>query len=617
MQQTLAATFFDRVASHGDRVAVLFKDGSKTYRNLTWSQYGRMVREMAYGLASLGFEPGQAAAILSNTSHLWVASDMAIMANGAVSVPVYPTSSKADIQYILDDSKAKFAFVQSESLMTKVLSVKDKLPHLERIVLLQAPSGGKSLSDLPAVKGNEPFVMGLEELQEAGRQFIVEQPQMIDERIRATQHQSLATIIYTSGTTGVPKGVMLTYENIFGVLNDLPAVIPVDCNDIYLSFLPLSHVFERVCGEFYWIKQGDICAFAEGIEHVAKNMAEVQPSMILVVPRVLDKIHAKVKAGIAGASGRARALIEWAIEVGKEVFRHKSEGKPVRFGLQAKHWVAEKLVFQKLRNRIGSRLRLVVSGGAPATREVIEFFNAVGINTLEGYGLTETTAPVCVNLSTCNKPGTVGPCLPSVKMKIAQDGEILFKGPGVFKGYFNANEMTHEVFDEDGWFHTGDIGTVDGNGYLKITDRKKDLIVNSSGKNIAPQRIEALLKTIPIVSQAIIFGDKKKTLVSIFTLDEHATCELASERGWSYNDFQQLTSHPELKKYLRSHLDEIGKQLADYERVRNFVVLPHDLSVDAGELTATLKVKRNVVAQKYKDLIDSMYKDEMLVGSSR
>ncbi len=615
MHQTLATIFFKRVSSLPSVEAVRFKEGRGPYRSLSWGEFGKMVREMAAGLASMGFEAGQSAAILSNTSHLWVASDLAIMANGAVSVPIYPTSSQADIQYILDNSGAQFIFVQSEGLMNKVLAVKEQLPNLKKIILLSAPSGGKSLSEL---KIDSAFVLGLEELQECGRNYQVENDAVLDRRMNETKSSAVATIIYTSGTTGTPKGVMLTYENIFGVLNDLPNVIPITPKDVYLSFLPLSHVFERICGEFYWLAQGDVCAFAEGIEHVSKNMSEVEPSMILVVPRVLDRIYAKVRAGIMGASGRSRSLIEWSLEAGKEVFRLTADGKSPGPLLNARAWLAEKLVFAKLRARIGRNLRLVVSGGAPATREVIEFFNAIGITTLEGYGLTETTAPVSVNVPSRVKAGTVGKALKSTQIKTAEDGEIMIKGPGVFKGYFKADEQTAEAFDENGWFHTGDIGIIDGDGYVKITDRKKDLIINSAGKNIAPQRIEATLKQVPIIAQAIVFGDKKKHLVAILTLDEHATTELANDKGWSFNSYAELSAMSELKQYLRKEINDCSKQLADYERVRNITVLPHDLSVEHGELTATLKVKRNVIFKNYKDVIDKLYKeDESLVGSGR
>lgn len=616
MQQNLAAVFFERASLLGATVAVRYKEGRGPYRDLGWDIFSGMVKEMAAGLALLGLERGACAAILSQTSHLWVASDFSILSCGAVSVPVYPTSSQADIEYILNNSQSQVLFVQNEGLLKKVLTVRDDLPHLQKIILLSAPEGGRSLTELNI---DRELVIGLEELQELGRNHLSCQPTIVEERMRLTGQEDLATVIYTSGTTGTPKGAKLTHGNVLTVLEDLRQIIPLSSSDVYLSFLPLSHVFERICGEFYWMHSGGVCAFAEGIEHVAKNMAEIEPSMILVVPRVLDRIYAKVKAGIAGASWRARRLIEWAVAVGEEWAKHSWEGRAPRPGLVAKRWLAEKLVLGKLRARIGRRLRLVVTGGAPATKEAIQFFHSIGITTLEGYGLTETTAPATVNRPQKIKIGTVGSVLPSVEIKLADDGEIFIKGPTVFKGYFNAELATSEAFC-DGWFCTGDIGIIDGDGYITITDRKKDLIVDSAGKNIAPQKVESVLKTIPYVSQAIVFGDRKKHLVALLTVDEQATCEFARERNWTFNSFAELVAAPELTQQLRKEINDSSRQLADCERIRQFAILPAELSVETGELTPTLKIKRNVVAAKYKDLLDSLYQEEsvpVLVSSAR
>lgn len=606
MQQTLASVFCQRVSAMGDRVAVRYKEGRSPYRDLTWQEFGRMVTEMAFGLAALGVERGSRAAIMSGTSHLWTAADLSIIVAGGVSVPIYPTSSQADVRHILTNSSASIVFVANEALLNKLLPLVDDLPELKKIVLMSSPANGRSLSELDVDSGR---VLGIEELQELGRCHIVEKPKLIEERLAAGQTADPVTVIYTSGTTGVPKGVLLTHANILSVLEDLTHVLPISSEDVYLSFLPLSHVFERVCGEFYWLHSGGVCAFAEGIEHVAKNMAEVEPSMILVVPRLLDRIYAKVKSGINGASARARRLIEWALGVGEEMVRHAAEDKQPRPGLVAKHWLAERLVFRKLRARIGKNLRLIVCGGAPATPEVILFFNAIGITTLEGYGLTETAAPLTVNRINKIKPGTVGSPLPSVSLKIAEDSEILVKGPTVFTGYFKDEQSTAEVF-EDGWFRTGDIGVLDADGYLTITDRKKDIIVNSAGKNIAPQRVEAVLKSLPLVSQAIVFGDKRKHLVALLTLDEQAALEFARDRSWPHQDFAQLASSAELVSYLRRELNEKGGDLADHEKVRNFAILPAELSIERGELTATLKIKRSIVAQHYKELIEGLYREE-------
>lgn len=616
MPQSLAHLLVERVQKSGPKSAVRYKEHRSSYRDTSWEDFGRLVREMSYGLASLGLEKGGRAALLSMTSQHWVAADLSIIGCAGISVPIYPTSSSSDIEHILNNSETSFLFVHNEALLNRVLAVREKLTGIKKIILLTPPAKGRSLSDLNLEEG---LVIGLEELLELGRALAAEKPELLQERIKDLSHDELATVIYTSGTTGIPKGVMLTHGNIISVLNDLPGLIPIGEEDTYLSFLPLSHVFERVCGEFYWVYTGATCAFAEGIEHVGKNMAEASPTIMLVVPRILDKIYSKVKAGVDGASPRSRQLIEWAIAVGKEAQSHKNESKPLRKMLQAKIWFAEKMVLSKLRDRIGANLRLVVSGGAPATPAVVEFFNAIGISVLEGYGLTETAAPTNVNLIAKNKFGTVGPTLPSVEMKVAEDGEILFKGPSVFKGYYCADEMTAEVFS-DGWFHSGDIGIVDADGYLKITDRKKDIIVNSAGKNIAPQKIESSLKTIPLISQAIVFGDKRKTLVALITLEEGVSIEFARERGWSFKDFAELIESTELKKHLDKEIQEKCKEHADYERVRNFSILPQELSVEAGELTATLKIKRNVIRERYKELVESMYKDKedvaMLAGTA-
>lgn len=606
MQQSIAHLFVERVGKTPSAPAVKYKENRGPYTEMTWSEFDGLVREIAYGLVSLGMQPGDCGAVMAATSYYWVAADFSIICSGGVSAPIYPTSSSSDIEHILNNSQAKVAFVHNETLLKRVLAVAPRVSTLQKIVLLAPPAKGKTLADLgvPA-----DLVITLDQLRQAGKQEQLARPDLIDKRMAAIQSDDLATIIYTSGTTGTPKGVMLTHKNILTVVYDLNDIIPVGESDMYLSFLPLSHVFERVCGEFFWLENGACIAFAEGIEHVAKNMQEVNPSILLVVPRILDKIYAKVNAGIAGASGRARRLIEWSLDVGKEVQRHKNEGRPVRKMLEAKHWLAEKLVFSKLREKIGPKLGLIVSGGAPASSEVIEFFNAIGITVLEGYGLTETAAPTNVNRVNKNKFGTVGPTLPSVQLKIADDGEILFKGPSIFAGYNRADDMTKEVFT-DGWFHSGDIGVIDSDGYLKITDRKKDIIVNSAGKNIAPQKVENVLKTIALVSQAIVFGDKKKTLVALLTLDEQATTSFAQERGWQFKDYADLLRLPELRKYLKNEIHDRCKQLADYERVFNFAVLPHELSVERGELTATLKVKRNVLKSTYKDLVESLYKED-------
>lgn len=614
MGKNLAAIFHNRAKELGDWPALEYKVGKQPYQKMSWRDASTFVRELAQGLADLGLETGGKAAIFSNTSHLWVLADIATLSNCSVSVPIYPTCSTSDIEYILNNSEAQIVFVQNERLLKKVLSIKDKASKVKALVVMY-PENAKALEEAKKGVPNN-FIKTLDEVREMGARSLVTQGQIAEKRITAAKPDELATIIYTSGTTGTPKGVPLTHKNIISVLEDLDRnILPVSKDDVYLSYLPLSHVFERVCGEFYWLCNGGTCAFAEGIEHLGKNMAEVHPTMILCVPRVIDKIYSKVRSGIDGATGSKKQLIEWALSVGTEMVKARADGKAAGPALLAKHFLAEKLVFKKLRDRIGTRLRLIVSGGAPATPEVLMFFNAIGFNCLEGYGLTETAAPLCVNRLGRVKMGTVGPTLPSVKMKLGEENELMVSGPTVFKGYYRNDEATHEAFDGK-WFKTGDIVTVDSDGYVKITDRKKDIIVNSAGKNIAPQKVEAVIKTVPLVSQAVVFGDKKKALVALLTLDESTTMEFVREQGWSFDSFEQAARSKELNQFVKKELQNRSNTLAEYEQVKKFTILPQDLSVEAGELTATLKIKRNVVGKNYKETIDSLYDERPVVVPS-
>lgn len=595
----------------GNRTAFIYKVGREPYQESSWSDLGDRTETLAFGLASLGLMPDGKAAIFSATSHFWVLADLSILSNGSISVPIYPTSSLLDIEFILDNSGAEIVFVQNKKLLAKIDSVKDKAPQVKALVLMEdteVEAGETSPAGIP--------VYSVKTLEKLGAQLKQEHCELIYRRTEARGTDDLATIIYTSGTTGTPKGVPLSHGNIMAVTEDLKKVSPLTNKDVYLSYLPLSHVFERVCGQFYWLHSGGACAFAEGIEYMAKNMAEVNPTMILVVPRVLDRIYAKVKSGIEGASGRSRTLIEWSIEIGKEIVEHRQVDKTPRKALQLKHWLAEKLVYRKLRQRIGPNLRLIVSGGAPATREVLSFFNAIGIPAVEGYGLTETAAPLSVNPLTRVKLGTVGATLPSVEARISEDGEILVKGPSIFKGYYKNEEVSREAF-EDGWFRTGDIGTIDGDSYITITDRKKDIIVNSAGKNIAPQRVEAIIKTIPLVNQSVVFGDKRKHLVALICLDEQATLEFACENGWACESFEEIAGSKQINELIKKELKSRSQSLADYEQVKRFAILTSELSVEAGELTATLKIKRNVVAENYKPLINALYDDKLAVPAAQ
>lgn len=613
--RNLATILRSRIASMADRPAMLHKPKGQTYESITWSEMGNVVEKLAFGLSSLGIDMGAKVAIFSQTSHFWVLADFATIYNGAVSVPIYPTSSLSDIEYIINNSEAEVVFVQNQRLLKKFDNLVEKLPSLKKLVLMEPDKDSDLEKVAETCKLPRTMLMSFSDLILSGEVEMAENPNDLQYKWSNTKIDDLATIIYTSGTTGTPKGVPLTHSNIIRLVEDLRQIIPIGDDDLYLSYLPLSHVFERICGEFYWMMDGGSCAYAEGIEYMARNMQEVEPTMILVVPRVLDRIYTKVKNGIDGASARARKLIEWGVSVGNEMVEHAAEGKEPRIGLKAKYFIAERLVLRKLKERLGARLRLIVSGGAPATRPVLKFFNAVGISTLEGYGLTETAAPLSVNRPDKVKVGTVGCLLPSVQMKVDVDGELLVKGPTIFKGYYKNAQATEKAF-VDGWFRTGDIGTIDGDNYVTITDRKKDIIVNAAGKNIAPQRIEAVLKTIPFINQAVVFGDKQKHLVALISLDETAAMDFSMESGWKYESFEDLLKSHELNNHLRSEIKRLSRPLADYEQVKKFKILENELSVEAGELTATLKIKRNVVARNYAQVIEALFDERSLVSQN-
>ncbi|MBS1992459.1 MAG: long-chain fatty acid--CoA ligase [Cyanobacteria bacterium SZAS LIN-2] len=605
--RNLAAVFYSRAKRLGDLPCVAYKEKKQPYRTISWREFSKMVQQLSLGLMSTGLRPNEKAAIFSATCYPWVAADLATISNGAISVPIYPTSSASDIEFIVNNSQARIIFVQNEALLKRMLAVKDSLPNVQKLVLFNIGDKVANTDEL-AAKYNVPasYLTDLDSLRKIGASLDSAHLKILEDRMKATSRDGMATIIYTSGTTGVPKGVPLTHGNIMSILEDIKPVLPIDENEVYLSYLPLSHIFERICGEFYWLTNGGMCAFAESIETMARNLAEVEASMLLCVPRVLDKIYSKVKAGLDETTGRKRQLIDWALAVGHEVVRKQGEGKFIGPILLAKQAIAEKLVFKKLRQKIGPRLRLVVSGGAPASVETMGFFAAIGLACLEGYGLTETSAPTNVNRYKHVKVGTVGPKMDSVEQKLGEDGEVMVKGPSIFKGYYDNPQATAEAFEGE-WFKTGDIGVIDKDGYLKIVDRKKDIIVNSSGKNIAPQRVEAVLKTVPFVTQAVVFGDKQKHLVALLSLDEEAVCEFARNDNWEFDSYFDLCRSQNLHQYLKKEIEARSTGLADYEKVHRFAVMSSEFSVEAGELTASLKIKRSVVAKNYRPIVEALY----------
>jgi long-chain acyl-CoA synthetase len=594
---TLARMFWDRVERSGDRPAHQFKQ-SADWKTITWREVGDVVREVALGLLALGRGKGDVVALLSTSRAEWVQADFAIFSAGCVTVPVYPTYPPDLIAYVVNDSGAKTIIVEDPGQLSKVLEARDKTPGLEQIVVItgyDAPQPPK-------------MVMTWETLRRLGRDSVDAHRSTLAERVASTRPTDLATIVYTSGTTGPPKGVMQTHGNHIAAVTASKQATPVEEGWVHLLFLPLAHSFARL-ESFLGVAHGLTTAFAENLDKVGENLKETRPHFICSVPRVFEKVYGKILAGVEAGSPAKRKIFGWAVSVGRDVSRHQQRGQPVPATLELKRKLAHRLVFSKLHAALGGRLQWAVSGGAPLSRDIAEFFHAAGILLLEGYGLTETCPALTFNRPDRFKFGTVGQTLPGVQLRIAADGEILARGPNIATlGYFKQPEATREVFDLDGWFHTGDIGTIDGDSFLVITDRKKDLIVTAGGMNIAPQNIENLLKADPFISQVMIYGDRRPYPVALITVNPEELSKFAREQGILTSEAAAIVKHPKVVERVGRTVEEKNTQLQSYAKIKRFTVLATDFTLDGGELTPTLKVKRRVVSQKYKDAIEELYR---------
>jgi len=594
---TLARMFWDRVEKSGDRPAQSFKQGT-AWKTLTWREVGDIVREVALGLIAVGRQKGERIALLSASRAEWVQADFAIFSAGCVTVPVYPSYPPDLIAYVVNDSEAKTLVVEDPTQLAKALEARDRMPGLEQIVVVT----GYDAPQPPKI------VMTWETLRRLGRDHEAAGKSTLAERVATTQPDDLATIVYTSGTTGPPKGVMQTHANHVAAVTASKQATPVEDGWVHLLFLPLAHSFARL-ESFLGVAHGLTTAFAENLDKVGDNLKETRPHFICSVPRVFEKVYAKILAGVEAGSPVKKKIFHWAVAVGRDVSRHQQRGQPVPGGLEWKRKIAHKLVFSKLHAALGGRLVWAVSGGAPLARDIAEFFHAAGILLLEGYGLTETCPALTFNRPSHYKFGSVGQALPGVELRIAADGEILARAPNIAtRGYFKQPQATAEVFEADGWFHTGDIGRIDEDGFVFITDRKKDLIVTAGGMNIAPQNVENLLKADPFISQVMVYGDRRPYPVALITINPEELQKFAHEQGILATDAAVIVKHPKIVERIGRTVEEKNTQLQSYAKIKKFTVLPTDFTLDGGELTPTLKVKRKVVAQKYMDAIEELYR---------
>ncbi len=602
--QNLAQMFYTTCQNYPDKTGYMFKQAG-SYQSKTFKEVEQIVKQLANGLAALGVQKGDKVVLLSENRIEWAWTDYAVLSNGAATVPIYPTLLAPHIKFITNNSDAKVVIVSNEHQLSKVLEVLDELPNVEQLVIID-----------PGETSHEKL-MTFQDLQNRGDEYAKEHPDEIQNRIAATQTEDLATIIYTSGTTGEPKGVMLTHGNFLSNIEASLRALPISPDETFLSFLPLSHVFERMVGHFLAMYQGCTVAYAESIETVPQNLLEVRPTLMASVPRFFEKVYGRVMESLEAGSSVKKSLFMWAVGVGKEALKYKQNGKPIPGGLFAlKYKLADKLVFSKLKERVGGRIKFFVSGGAPLSREIGEFFGSADLLILEGYGLTETSPVISVNRLEKFKFGSVGLPLDNVEVKIAEDGEILTRGPHVMKGYYKNEAATKEAIDEDGWFHTGDIGIIDEDGFLVITDRKKNLIVTAGGKNVAPQPIENLLITSQYIEQAVVIGDKRKFISALIVPNLDALKAFAQERGITYQSTRELLDHPEVQKLYRQEIDNVSTDLARYETIKKFALIEEPFTIESGELTPTLKIKRRIVEERYKDIIEKMYEEAEKVNAS-
>ncbi len=587
-RDTLPKAFLHSVQQFGEKPALLVKR-EKQYRPITYHELGRRVTAFARGLYAMGVRPCDRVSILSENRPEWAITDWATLMLGAISVPIYPTLTPHQVQELLLDSEPK------------VLVVSDK----RQLKKAQAAIEGTSLPiSLVAIEPDEKGeIPTLEQVMNMPSELTENQLKQIAESVKP---EDIATFIYTSGTTGEPKGAMLTHHNFISNIEACLQVLEIQPTDIFLSFLPLSHVFERMAGHFLPIYAGLTIAYAESLFTLANDMLEVKPTVMLGVPRFYVSVQDRILSSLREQPPLRQKLFHKALDVGKQYSRCMREGRPCPFTTRLLHTILDRLVGQKIRARVGGRLRFFVSGGAALPKETAEFFHAFGILILEGYGLTETSPVLTVNPLHAPRFGSVGKPVPGVEIKIAEDGEILARGPNIMLGYYKKPEATAQAIDPDGWFHTGDIGYMDAQGYLYITDRKKDIIVLANGKNVAPQKLENLLRQSAFVQEAVVFGDGMSAPVAIILPNMDMLKAFAQQHELDASDPAKLVEHDLVQKQYRQELEQVNRELADYERIKAFRLVPTQFTVEGGELTPTLKVKRRVVAQKYASLIQEM-----------
>lgn len=596
--KTISEAYVRRAKTDPTKVGFRYKKGGE-WKDVTFAEHFETAKRLACGLLHSGVKKGDRVCVVGQTSIFWSQFDLAILSAGGVTVPIYPTNTPEDTAYIINHCEAAVLFVDDFKNLQKLAAISKDCPKLKKVVVNFELRPGDVKAGFEVVSWNALYDLGLNQEKALGSK--------VDENLASAKPADVFTIGYTSGTTGLPKGVVLTHSAVSSVMVDVHKVLQgvAGEDEDLLTFLPMSHIFgkwESLTPYFL----GWTCNFAESIDSLVANLSEVRPTVWVAVPRIFEKVYSKILTQVQDSPPARQKIFHWAIGVGKEWLDARSAGKSPSLPVKIQYKAAKKIVFSKISQRFGGRLRICVSGSAPLARNIQEFMHIVGVPVYEGYGLTETCAPISVNVPSANRFGSVGKLLPEVLVKIADDGEILIKSAKCFKEYYRNPEATNEALKE-GWFYTGDIGHIDDDGYLFITDRKKDLIKTAGGKYVAPQKIENLAKMQPVLSQVVVSGDQKPFCVALITLNQEYVIQYAQSNGILYGDYSELVKNEKIQKLVAEAVEKLNCGLAQYETIKKYHVLPKEFTVEEGDLTPSMKVKRKQVCAKFKAEIEAMY----------
>jgi long-chain acyl-CoA synthetase len=591
--RSVAHLFVERVAKTPSSEAFRFPRG-QDWESVTWAQVDARVRPVAAGLVALGIGSQDRVAIASSTRYEWVVADLAVMLAGAATTAIYPTTAESDVTYIVGDSQSSIVFAEDDAQVAKLRAHRFSLPDVVKVVTFDGASDGD-------------WVISLADLEHLGAAHLAEAPSVLDDRIHSIEPQHLATLIYTSGTTGRPKGVRLSHDCWTYEVAAVDAIHLLTQDDLQYLWLPLAHVLGKVLLTLP-LQMGFPTVLDGRVDKIVDNLAVVSPTFMGAAPRIFEKAYARITTTMSGQGGVKAKLFDWAIGVGRRVAVLRDEGRSAGVLLAVKFVLADSLVLHKVQARFGGRIRFFISGSAALNADVARWFDAVGLLILEGYGLTESSAASCFNRPGSNTFGSVGWPLPGTEVQLAPDGEILLRGPGIMAGYHHLPEESAETVDPRGWLHTGDIGNLDERGFLRVTDRKKDLFKTSNGKHVAPSAIEAIFQGVcPYAGQLIVEGEGRTFVSALVTLDPDAMAGWAADKGMAARPYAELVGSPEVHALIQGYIDEVNTKLNHWETIKKFIILDRDLSVEDGELTPSMKLKRRVVAGKYKKELDSLY----------